>query len=55
MVSQTGWLVRVGPIRGPRAFDDAPLMVKCTVGKTLRGQKYLLRLRLLTQLSNEDL
>jgi hypothetical protein len=32
-----GWLV--GPIRGPRAFDDAPLMV-CTVGKTLRGQKY---------------
>jgi hypothetical protein len=25
-----GWL-GVGPIRGPRAFDDAPLMVKCTV------------------------
>jgi hypothetical protein len=38
-----GWL-GVGPI-SPRAFDDAPLMVKCTVGKTLRGQKYL-RLRL---------
>jgi hypothetical protein len=31
-----GWLV--GPIRGPRAFDDAPLMVKCTVGKTLRAE-----------------
>jgi hypothetical protein len=31
-----GWL-GVGPIRGPRAFDDVPSMVKCTVGKTLRG------------------
>jgi hypothetical protein len=40
-----GWL-GVGPIRGPRAFDDAPSNGKVYGRKTLRGQKYLLRLRL---------
>jgi hypothetical protein len=45
-----GWLV--GPIRGPRAFDDAPLMV-CTVGKTLRGQKYPTATAV-SQLSNDS-
>jgi hypothetical protein len=40
-----GWL-GVGPIRGPRAFDDAPSNGKVYGGKkTLRGRN-LLRLRL---------